>query len=342
MDGTLYNVTPNAHNGTSLYNGGEKGWGRQTWDIAVHINNSITFVLFDNRWNGFPGIFASCVTHTVTPYEWRIAFGVTPLLKAGPINLSQQVFFNLGGFRPNASDTVLDHKLHLPVAGMRFDVDDRGIPTGDIRSNRERKDFDFWSTSKSIGEEIQKQGSSFDVTYALSHKPLGAKEDDPVAILSSHLSGITMELYTDQDALHVHTWDGKISNKIPSLGVRVKADSLCRWVEVEERSRRRQGISARCYIVGNARLAGCRPPPRMETPKDHLGYGRTVHEICDIQVLGQWAIEDYGPHIVKVNLWLQLDTYRSYGKYSLGCKSEITNPFSKSRYHEFLLARQIP
>lgn len=219
MDETLYNVTANAHNGTSLYNGGEKGWGRQTWDIAVHINNSITFVLFDNRWNGFPGIFASCVTHTVTPYEWRIAFGVTPLLKAGPINLSQQVFFNLDGFRPNTSDTVLNHKLHIPVAGMRFDVNDRGIPTGDIRSNREGEESDFWSTPKSIGKALQTQESLFDVTYVLSHKPLGDKEDDPVAILSSHLSGITMELYTDQDALHVHTWDGKMGKKTSLCGL---------------------------------------------------------------------------------------------------------------------------
>ena len=122
------------------------------------------------------------------------------------------------GLRQNASDTVLDHKLQLPVAGMRFDVDDRGIPTGDIQSNKKGKEFDFWSASKSVGEEIQKQGPQklnqadgrFDVTYALSHKPLGDKEDDPVAILSSHLSGITMELYTDQDALHVHTWDDNL------------------------------------------------------------------------------------------------------------------------------------
>ncbi|KAB8227685.1 putative aldose 1-epimerase family protein [Aspergillus alliaceus] len=216
VDGTIYPVTANAHNATSLFNGGDKGWGRQTWDIAVHINNSITFVLFDNRWNGFPGIFASCVTHTVTPYEWRIAFGVTPLLKAGPINLSQQVFFNIDGFRNNAStsdasnSTVLDHRLRLPVSGMRFDVDERGIPTGDMKSNREGKEFDFWSADKSIGDEVQKGNAGFDVTYALSHKPLGDKEDEPVAILSSKLSGVTMELYTDQDALHVHTWDNNL------------------------------------------------------------------------------------------------------------------------------------
>ena len=143
----------------------------------MHISNSITFVLFDNRWNGFPGIFASCVTHTVTPYEWRIAFGVTPLLKAGPINFSQQVFFNLDGFRGNAStsdasdSTVLNHRPRLPSSGMRFDVDEWGIPTGDMKSNREGKEFDFWSADKFIGDEVQKGNAGSDVTYVLSHKP---------------------------------------------------------------------------------------------------------------------------------------------------------------------------
>lgn len=112
---------------------------------------------------------------------------------------------------------MLDHKLRLPVAGMRFDVDERGTPTGDMKSNREGMEFDFWSAGKSIGEVVQKGNAGFDVTYALSHKPLGDKEDEPVAILSSKLSGVTMELYTDQDALHVHTWDNNLGNVTFSL-----------------------------------------------------------------------------------------------------------------------------
>lgn len=211
LDGTVYPLTPNANNGTALYNGGDKGWGRQTWDIAVHTSNSITFVLFDNRWNGFPGIFASCVTHTVTPYEWHIAFGVTPLLKAGPINLSQQVFLNLDGFKNNA--TIRRHELKLPSAGMRFEIDEQGLPTGDMLSNKEGEEFDFWSRAKSIGETRQMGDDEIDVIYAVSHKPLGDKTDEPVAILSSQISGISMELYTDQDALHVHTWNSNLGKR---------------------------------------------------------------------------------------------------------------------------------
>ncbi|KAK7434905.1 aldose 1-epimerase family protein [Colletotrichum acutatum] len=223
VDNVKRNVWPNAHNGTSTFNGGEEGWGRQTWDVAVHINNSITFLMFDRQWNGFPGVLASCLTHTVTPYEWRIAFGVTPLLFAGPINLSQQVFFNLDGFRstPTSTSTTSrgsdnnntllkharkqsSHRLQLPSSGMRFAMDGQGIPTGDLLSNRKGGDYDFWSSAKPTLDGWH----AMDDVFAISHMHPEHKMNSPAAILSSTHSGISMSLYTDQDALRVHTWGG--------------------------------------------------------------------------------------------------------------------------------------
>ncbi|KAK2024497.1 putative aldose 1-epimerase family protein [Colletotrichum zoysiae] len=223
-------VWPNAHNGTSTLNGGDQGWGRQTWDVAVHINNSITFLLFDRQWNGFPGVFASCLTHTVTPYEWRIAFGVTPLLVAGPINLSQQVFLNLDGFRSSpASPSIMpggadgntslmqaqklspSHRLQLPSSGMRFAVDSQGIPTGDLLSNRKGGENDFWSSAKTVLEGRH----GLDNIFSVAHRHPEHKMSNPAAILSSTYSGISMSLYTDQDALRVNTWGG--SNEVKKL-----------------------------------------------------------------------------------------------------------------------------
>ncbi|GKT90329.1 aldose 1-epimerase family protein [Colletotrichum tofieldiae] len=221
-------VWPNAHNDTSTFNGGDEGWGRQTWDVAVHINNSITFLLFDRQWNGFPGVFASCLTHTVTPYEWRIAFGVTPLLAAGPINLSQQVFFNLDGFRSSPTSTSMmsrganntssmqaqklpGHQLQLPSSGMRFAIDSQGVPTGDLLSNRKGGEYDFWSSPKTTLDGWH----GLDAIFAISHMHPEHKTDNPAAILSSTHSGISMSLYTDQDALRVNTWDW--SNEVKKL-----------------------------------------------------------------------------------------------------------------------------
>lgn len=183
MDGTTYNVTANAHNGTALFNGGDAGWGRQTWDVAAHMENSITLVIFDRMWNGFPGVFASCITHTVTPYQWRIAFGVTPLRRPGPINLSQQVFFNLDGFRAvgNATATNLgQHTLHLPSAGLRFAMDDMGLPTGDLLGNKQGTDHDFWSSAKSLSDVLHiASNDSYDETFQISHTQYADKEESP-------------------------------------------------------------------------------------------------------------------------------------------------------------------
>lgn len=222
-DDARVQLQANAHNGTALFNGGEHGWGRTTWDVAVHINNSITFVLFDRMWNGFPGIFAACLTHTVTPYEWQVAFGVTPLIKTAPLDLSQEVFFNLDGFRSGGTRTVLDHTLHLPSAGMRFEHDELGIATGNILSNRKAREFDFWSSpARTVGDALRQgpelprhclleggRGCGYDEIFLLSHEDTGRKDERPVAVLSSPHSGVSMSLFTDRDALHVHTWNQK-------------------------------------------------------------------------------------------------------------------------------------
>ncbi|KAF5004818.1 hypothetical protein FDECE_8695 [Fusarium decemcellulare] len=233
MDGETYHVATNSHNGSHTFNGGDRGWGRNILDIGSHTENSITFVLFDRSWNGFPGTAASCLTHTVTPYEWRIAFGVTPTKKPGPINMSQQAFFNLDGFKSRNStlaeetsdNTILNHHLHLPLSGLRFDTDTSGLSNGDILGNRRGSKHDFWSASRRIGDvlgrdpsfEVQDKGQKqwynnrnvghrYDTTFQLGRTQPWNKEDTPAAVLSSAQSGITMSLYTDQEALHVHTW----------------------------------------------------------------------------------------------------------------------------------------
>ena len=212
VDGVRHQVGANAHGGTATYNGGKKGLGQHDFEVPYHKDNSILFVFFDRATNGFPGTFVGSITHTVTPYQWHIGYGVTPLLaEGGPLNLAQQVFFNLDGLRTSGNNTVLDHKLHLPLSGMRFGVDELGVATGDVLSNRKGKEHDFWSGSKEIRDALKAnhQGSSYDETFMLSHRHPDTKRENPAAILSSARSGITMEVYTDQDALHVHTWDQK-------------------------------------------------------------------------------------------------------------------------------------
>lgn len=175
--------------------------------------------MFDKGKNGFPGLFISCITHTVTPYEWHIEYGVTPLLMpGGPINMAQQVFFNLDGLRKGTDGiigSIADHVLHLPMSGMRFDFDNNGIATGNILSNRKGEEHDFWSTPKKIKDALSTTASLYDETFMIAHKHADySRREQPVAILSSERSGISMKVFTDQEAIRVRTWDEELNGEL--------------------------------------------------------------------------------------------------------------------------------
>jgi len=215
MDGVPYDVASEGKEETMKFNGGDRGWGRRTLDVASHSENAVTFVVFDRSWGGFPGKPAGCITHLVTPYEWHIALGLVPVRMPTPVSLSQQVFWNLDGFAPNSSQNVLNHRIRLPFSGMRFGVDDDGIPTGEIKPNIKDSTYDFWSESRRIGDVIHKEGPHYrplDETYMVSRAQPWKFEDNPVAELASDLSGIQVKLFTNQEALKVHTWNSTAGN----------------------------------------------------------------------------------------------------------------------------------
>jgi aldose 1-epimerase len=211
MDGITYNISANGNNGSMTFNGGEHGWGRSSFDIAAHTKNSITFVVYDRARNGFPGTAASCLTHTVTPYQWKISLGVTPTRMSSPIGLSQQVFWNLDGFTDVSTKTVVGHELNLPFSGLRLETAEDGIPTGDIKGIKLNSTFDFWSSPKSLGTRLgnmpDRGKDGLDDTFLISRQQPWNKDQHPVATLASPSSGVKLELYTDQEAIHLLTWN---------------------------------------------------------------------------------------------------------------------------------------
>ncbi|KAH7310215.1 putative aldose 1-epimerase family protein [Rhexocercosporidium sp. MPI-PUGE-AT-0058] len=210
LDGVTYNTSGNSQaNGKPLTtNGGEKGWGRESLNVVSHMKDSITFVIFDGPGkNGFPGVAVSSLTHTVTPYEWKIAYGVTPVRKTSPISISNQVFWNLDGFAKGSSKRVMDHALHLPFSGLRLDTNAYGIPTGDIKGNKKNSTYDFWSSPRPLAPGLRKPDTGYDDTFLISRSQPYDWTMRPAATLASNHSGIKLDLYTDQEALHVLTWN---------------------------------------------------------------------------------------------------------------------------------------
>lgn len=179
-----------------------------TLNVGSVTSNSITFLVFDRGGNGFPGTSGSSLTHSVYPYEWRISYGVTPTRtsKPVPINLSHKTYWNLDGFRPG-SETIEEHRLHLPFSGLRLEEDEYQIPTGDIKGNKKHSLYDFWSAPRLLAAGLAHKDTYNDLFLVTRSQPW-EKDSNPVAVLSSAHSGITVEMYTDQGAVRLVTWDG--------------------------------------------------------------------------------------------------------------------------------------
>jgi aldose 1-epimerase len=195
-------------------NGGKRGWGNIRLDVAVHTKDTLTFFIYDRGANGFPGVAGASLTHTVTPLAWHMSYGSTPMKEAGPMDLSHQVFWNLDGFVENSTRTVEKHILSLPYAGLRLGVDEDKIPTGDILGNKKDSAFDFWSKPRPLGvvmDQDDKKGTGavrgLDNTFLTTRSQPWGKDHKPVASLKSEHSGIKLDLYSDQEALQVVTWN---------------------------------------------------------------------------------------------------------------------------------------
>ncbi|KAJ0123852.1 Glycoside hydrolase-type carbohydrate-binding [Diaporthe amygdali] len=211
INNKTYYTLPNSPDGKSTVDGGDMGWSRRPLDLVSHTQNSILFVKFDRAGkHGLPGTAASSIAHAVYPNEWRIAYGVTPSRTSDPIpiNLSLMTFWNLDGFVSGSSGTVREHVLHMPFSGFRLEEDEHGIPTGDIKSNVKDSRHDFWSQPKAISEALdkkQEQDHEYDILHLINRQEPFDKDTSPVATLSSPLSGIIMDLYTDRAAVRLRT-----------------------------------------------------------------------------------------------------------------------------------------
>lgn len=216
INNITYHTSANGNNGTTTHDGGQHGWSRIPLDVGSHTHNSITFVVFDRSKNGFPGNAGSSLTHSVFPNEWRISYGVTPTRTSDPvpINLSHQTFWNLDGF---ANGTLAEQTLHLPFSGLRLEEDDDGLPTGTIKGNIKGSCNDFWSGPRLIGDCVNDENRLNDL-YLVTRRSPWEKDSRPVASLSSPKSGITVDMYTDQEAIRLLTWDGGPDCKFTSNG----------------------------------------------------------------------------------------------------------------------------
>ncbi len=150
---------------------------------------------------GYPGNVTLSVTFTLTEdNELKIAYAGIPDQDT-ILNLTNHSYFNLDG---HASGSVLEQEIWLDAdAFTRADAD--SIPTGEIVSV-EGTPMD-WRKAKKIGAEIEEDyealilGGGYDHNWVL--KTEGTFQ--LVGSLSSQVSGLKMEVYTDMPGIQIYT-----------------------------------------------------------------------------------------------------------------------------------------
>lgn len=200
LNGKLYKLDEN-NNGNNLHSGLDYYHYRK-WNVKAVAENSITLSLHSPDGDqGYPGSFDVDVTYTLTDdNELRIEYDGVPDADT-VVNMTNHSYFNLDG---HASGNILEHVLWVDADGFTA-TDIELIPTGEIVPV-EGTPMDF-RVPKKVGRDIEEQyeplifGGGYDHNWCLNHRGEFAK----VIELSSDISGITMEVYTDLPGVQIYS-----------------------------------------------------------------------------------------------------------------------------------------
>lgn len=210
IDGHTYHTPLNEKNFDTLH-GGFIGYDTRAHGIK-HLNaTTVEFVLHDpDNFQGFPGSVVATAQYTVgNNGQLNIAMDahVTDDKKS-PIMLSSHVYWALHGY-VDKNNTVLDQTVHMPNADKYIKCDGTLIPTGEIPSVKNTP-FDFQTPHTFNDYFNQTEGvcgtgcQGWDTCFVMSEH----EREKPVLTLSSPVTGIQMQVKTDQVAIQLYTCDG--------------------------------------------------------------------------------------------------------------------------------------
>lgn len=215
IDGNEYNLAIN--NGEHSLHGGIEGFDKVIWSVEeLEGKNFIGLqlnYLSKHMEEGYPGNLNVVVKYILNDKnELKILYNANTDATT-ILNLTQHSYFNLLG---ESSGDILDHMVIINSDNF-LPVDSGLIPTGEIR-NVTNTPFDF-RNEKKIGQDINldnKQliyGIGYDHCWVLNDYGKGVRK---VAQARSNLSGILMEVYSDQPGIQFYTGnflDGTLNSK---------------------------------------------------------------------------------------------------------------------------------
>ncbi len=212
LDSVEYTLA--ANDGKNHLHGGVKGYCDVVWNVNQISDSKIEFTyLSADGEEGYPGNLNITMTYELTPAnEFKIEYKATTDKKT-ICNLTHHSYFNLSG---EGSETINDHILTIN-ADNTTPVDETLIPTGEIVSIKGTP-MDF-TVPTAIGERADadfqqlQYGKGYDHNWVLNKKGSGI---ETAAIVESPITGIVMEVLTDQPGIQFYAGnflDGGVTGK---------------------------------------------------------------------------------------------------------------------------------
>ncbi len=195
LDGCQVQVDQNE--GSQHLHGGRDGFDRKIWSIDSRSAQHVTFAAASPDGEmGYPGAVTMRTTYRIDGADLMIEMTATTDA-ATVVNMVNHAYFNLAG---QGSGDVMGQLLSLD-AGFYLPVDDRLIPTGEVRSVAGTA-FDF-RTLRPIGAALPDAGG-FDHNLCLS-SPAAADGLRPCLRAVDPLSGRSMTLATTEPGVQLYT-----------------------------------------------------------------------------------------------------------------------------------------
>lgn len=207
VEGKTYKLRAN-DNGNCLHGGGNTGWPNKMYNVQLKTDSSVVFAITSpDGDNGFPGTVKATATYTVKSNNTLdIVFQATTD-KETVVNMTNHSYFNLNGDPSKKGENQVVY-----INADKFTPADKYyIPTGEIRSVAGTP-MDF-RKAHALSEHINdfsydqiRNATGYDHNWVLNTYRNGKGDDKTVAAsMYSPITGIMLEVYTNEPGLQVYT-----------------------------------------------------------------------------------------------------------------------------------------
>lgn len=198
IDNKAYQI--DTYTGANILHGGKTGFHRKVWEAKQTNDHTLELDYFSPDGDGgFPGNLAVKVIYMLTDQNaLTISYSATTD-KNTIVNFTNHSYFNLNG---EGSETISNHVLSIN-ADLYTQVDSTLLPTGAILPVAGTP-LDFTRPTEiglRINDDQLKRTKGYDHNYVLAKE----KGRGLAATVSSPLTGIVMQVFTEEPGMQLYT-----------------------------------------------------------------------------------------------------------------------------------------